>query len=153
MFLVISRAAFGSNYEDGRKIFKLQKELHVLIIQTISTVYIPGWRFLPTKRNERMKAIGKEIHATRVIIDKRLKAMKEGETSKGDLLDGMTVEEAIEECKLFYIVGQETMLIFLVWTMILLSRHQNWKQCAKEEVLKAFGKDKPNSDGLNHLKI
>ncbi|CAL5406661.1 unnamed protein product [Camellia sinensis] len=116
--------------------------------------------FLPTKRNKRMKAIGKEIHATAtlsVIIDKRLKAMKEGETSKDDLLDGMTIEEAIEEaieeCKLFYLVGQETTLIFLVWTMILLSRHQNWKQYAKEEELKVLGKDKPNFDGVNRLKI
>ncbi|XP_028104006.1 cytochrome P450 CYP72A219-like isoform X2 [Camellia sinensis] len=170
---VISRAAFGSNYEDGGKIFKLQKELLVLIIQTVSTVYIPGLRFLPTKRNRRMKEIDKEIHVTlSVIIDRRMKAMKEGETSKDDLLgillesnlreieqhgnnrkDGMTIEEVIEECKLFYIAGQETTSILLVWTMILLSRHQNWQQRAREEVLQIFGNDKPNFDGLNRLKI
>ncbi|GMP67509.1 hypothetical protein CsSME_00027463 [Camellia sinensis var. sinensis] len=170
---VISRAAFGSSYEDGRKIFKLQKELLVLILQTLSTVYIPGARFLPTKRNRRMKEIDKEIHAIlRVMIDKRMKAMKEGETSKDDLLgillesnlkeieqhgynrkDGMAIEEVIEECKLFYIVGQETTAILLVWTMILLGRHQNWQQRAREEVLQVFGSDKPNFDGLNHLKI
>ncbi|CAL5403810.1 unnamed protein product [Camellia sinensis] len=170
---VISRAAFGSNYEDGGNIFKLQKELIVLIIQTVSTAYIPGARFLPTKRNRRMKEIDKEIHVTlSVIIDRRMKAMKEGETSKDDLLgillesnlreieqhgnnrkDGMTIEEVIEECKLFYIAGQETTSILLVWTMILLSRHQNWQQRAREEVLQIFGNDKPNFDGLNRLKI
>ncbi|CAL5406659.1 unnamed protein product [Camellia sinensis] len=166
-------SSFGSNYEDGRKIFKLQKELIALIIQTASTVYIPGARFLPTKRNRRMKEIDKEIHATlSVIIDKRMKAMKEGETSKDDLLgillksnlreieqhgnnrkDGMTIEEVVEECKLFYIAGQETTSILLVWTMILLSRHQNWQQRAREEVLQVFGNNKPDFDGLNRLKI
>ncbi|KAI8007986.1 hypothetical protein LOK49_LG07G02028 [Camellia lanceoleosa] len=170
---VISRAAFGSSYEDGRKIFKLQKELIVLVLQPVSTLYIPGTRFLPTKRNKRMKEIDKEIHATlSVMINKRMKAMKEGETSKDDLLgvllesnlreieqhgnnrkDGMAIKEVIEECKLFYIAGQETTSILLVWTMILLSRHQNWQQRAREEVLQVFENDKPNFDGLNRLKI
>ncbi|GMP67516.1 hypothetical protein CsSME_00027466 [Camellia sinensis var. sinensis] len=170
---VISRAAFGSSYEDGRKIFKLQKELIVLVLQAVSTLYIPGARFLPTKRNRRMKEIDKEIHATlNVMINKRMKAMKEGETSKDDLLGvllesnlreieqhgnnrkgGMAIEEVIEECKLFYIAGQETTSILLVWTMILLSRHQNWQQRAREEVLQVFENDKPNFDALNRLKI
>ncbi|KAI3698684.1 hypothetical protein L2E82_42415 [Cichorium intybus] len=169
---VISRTAFGSSYEEGRKIFELQKEQAALVIKAFESIYIPGSRFLPTKSNKRMKEIDREVKATiNKIIDKRVTTMKDGESTSDDLLGilldsnskeikqqgntkfGLSTEEVIEECKLFYFAGQETTANLLVWTMILLGQHIDWQDRAREEVLKVFGERKPDIDGLSHLKV
>ncbi|KAM3343450.1 hypothetical protein P3S68_025539 [Capsicum galapagoense] len=121
----ISRTAFGSNYEEGRKIFELQKELVKIISEMSRSIYIPGWRFLPTKKNKRMMQIVNELRTLIVgIINKRMRMIEVGETHD-DLLGillasnlqeiqqhghkkfGMSIDEVIEECKLFYFAGQE----------------------------------------------
>ncbi|KAF8408887.1 hypothetical protein HHK36_004956 [Tetracentron sinense] len=84
---VMSRAVFGSSYEEARQIFQLQNDQTILLSHVIQSVYIPGLRFLPTKRNNRMKEIDKEVQALlRWIVNKREKDMKAGEASNDDLL-------------------------------------------------------------------
>ena len=111
-------------------------------------------RFFPTKTNKRMKQISKEVHALlRGIINKREKAMEAGETANSGLLGilmesnfkeihehqnnmkiGMSAKDVIDECKLFYLAGQETISVLLLWTMVLPSQHSDWQARAREEV-------------------
>ncbi|GJY88723.1 zinc finger, CCHC-type containing protein, partial [Tanacetum coccineum] len=41
---VISRTAFGSNYEEGKKIFRIQKEQKDLLFQMLNILLVPGRR-------------------------------------------------------------------------------------------------------------
>jgi len=122
------------------------------------------FRFLPTKNNLRMRQINKEVKSRlREIIMKRQRGMDTGEAPKNDLLGillesnsgdhGMSIEDVVEECRLFHFAGQETTAVLLVWTMIMLSHHQKWQDQAREEILKVIGKNnKPNFDALSRLK-
>ncbi|KAB2095509.1 hypothetical protein ES319_A01G042200v1 [Gossypium barbadense] len=151
---VISRSAFGSSFEEGKRIFQLLGDQLVLRIKLIQIVYIPGWRHIKESLREMIK--------------RREKAIKAREESNEDLLDilvesniremeaknmGMSIEDVIEECKLFYFAGQETTSVLLVWTMVLLARYADWQSKAREEVLHVLGDSKPDVDGLNRLKV
>ncbi|KAK9085348.1 hypothetical protein Sjap_025759 [Stephania japonica] len=57
----ISRTAFGSSYEKGRRVFQLLTEQTKLIFEVLPFVFIPGFRFLPTKKNRRIKEIDREF--------------------------------------------------------------------------------------------
>ncbi|KAJ0100884.1 hypothetical protein Patl1_04985 [Pistacia atlantica] len=175
---VISQTAFGSSFEDGRKIFKLLTEQISLLNQVFYFFHIPGWRliclfsgFCPLKANRKLKSNNIDIiELIKGIINKREEALKVGEASSDDLLGllvesnhreiqehgnketGMSIEEVIEECKLFYLAGQETTASLIVWTMILLCMHQNWQERAREEVFQVFGNKEPPFDELNRLK-
>lgn len=167
----ISRTAFGSSYLEGRKIFQLQTEQAERLVTNIRKILIPGYLSLPTKNNRRMYQINNEIESIlRGLIGKRIQAMEGGESTKDDLLGlllesnmrhtnengksstGMTIEDVIEECKLFYFGGMETTSVLLTWIMVVLSMHPEWQDRAREEVLGLFGQDKPGYEGLNRLK-
>ncbi|KAK9131360.1 hypothetical protein Sjap_011847 [Stephania japonica] len=166
---VISRTAFGSNYEEGKKIFELQKEQATLVIEAMQSLYIPGFRFIPTRKNRKRNNLDKEIKAMlKQMIDKREQAIKTGQSDAGDLLSLMlqsnnhvsdrfseclTIEEVIEECKLFHFAGQETTSSLLTWTMIVLAMHPNWQEEARREVHQFCRKNPPSFDAISHFKI
>ncbi|CAM0875609.1 unnamed protein product [Alopecurus aequalis] len=169
---VISRTAFGSNYLEGARIFQLQAQQVERLIAGGLKIAIPGYLSLPTKNNRKMHQINREIESIlRGLIGKRRQAMQGGENTKDHLLglmleshlrnsdengqsiSGMTIEEIVEECKMFYFAGTETTSILLAWTMIVLSMHPEWQDRAREEVLALFGKNKLEYEDLNQLKI
>ncbi|KAM0044536.1 putative secologanin synthase [Helianthus debilis subsp. tardiflorus] len=171
---VISNNAFGSSFKDGQtqRIFDLLAELVDFVVKSKQTVYIPGSSLLPTKRNLRMKEIKRELTAMiRNVVEDRITAVKQGEPNKEDLLgillesnsetikehgdekSGLSIDEIIEECQLFYVIGHETTENFIIWTMVLLAQHPEWQTRARDEVVQAFGKKTPDSrDALNRLK-
>ncbi|KAI0522940.1 hypothetical protein KFK09_005329 [Dendrobium nobile] len=169
---VISRTAFSSSYKEGRRIFELQKEQTELVLQAAANLYIPGFRFITTQKNRRRNEIYREVTALlKNMIEQREHAIKNGEAKTDDLLGllmesnrnaqegdhmqdaSLTTKDVIEECKLFYLAGQETTSVFLTWTMIMLSMHPNWQDQARNEVLQVFGQSKPTFEGLSRLKI
>jgi cytochrome P450 len=153
-----------------RYILKVRSRTNPNLLTTCSWI---ACRFLPIPSNRRLKAIDKEIKASlNALINKREKAMSAGEDAKNDLLGlllesnfreiqehgntksvGMSTEDVIDECKIFYVAGQETTSVLLTWTMVLLAQYPNWQARAREEVVQVFGNKKPDFDGLNHLKV
>lgn len=170
---VISRTAFGSSYREGKRIFELQEQQIDLVMLAHQLPHIPGFRFVPTKNNRRRYYLEKEIkNMLSRLIHKKENAMTMGECDYDDLLSlmlssneqakkntndanlkGLTVDEVMEECKLFYFAGHETTSVLLTWTMVLLSMHRVWQNRAREEVQEICGSNMPNYESIGQLKI
>nr|QNS30005.1 cytochrome P450 [Nothapodytes nimmoniana] len=116
---VISRTAFGSTLEEGKRIFELQEQQMSLSLQAIRSVYIPGFKFLPTWKNRMRWRKDKETQRSiRMLIENSSK----------------TTENS-SECKTFYFAGKETTANLLTWALLLLALHQEWQRKAREEVV------------------
>nr|CAD1843004.1 unnamed protein product [Ananas comosus var. bracteatus] len=65
----ITRTAFGRSYEDGKAVFQLQTQLMGFASEAFRKVLIPGYRFLPTRKNTSSWKLDKEIrkHLVRLI--------------------------------------------------------------------------------------
>ncbi|XP_059068916.1 cytochrome P450 734A1-like [Cryptomeria japonica] len=172
---IIARTAFGSSFREGKKIFDMQEKQMILTSELFRSVYIPGFRFLPTTKNGQLWNVEKEIRkCVRQVIDAREKTagMEKTGSYGADLLGlmmseskkqmgvnlksnaSLTTEEIIDECKTFYFAGHETTSVLLTWTIVLLGIHQDWQEQGRKEVREVCGRNNyPNADSLNRLKI
>ncbi|KAF8696982.1 hypothetical protein HU200_036629 [Digitaria exilis] len=171
----ISRAAFGSSLSEGRRIFRIQSEQVQLATHMSKTsLYIPGYTYLPTTLNRRVKANSREVEELlKGIITKKERAMKNGHADdddtdmlgllmmsnmkesqeSGSSKPMMTIDDIVGELKIFYFAGMDTTSVTLTWTMIMLSMHPEWQERARDEVLQVFGNKQPDHNGVNQLKV
>ncbi|KAH7572358.1 hypothetical protein JRO89_XS04G0243300 [Xanthoceras sorbifolium] len=163
----ITRTAFGSSYEDGKAIFRLQAQQMELAAQAFQTVQIPGYRFIPTKRNINSWKLDKKIKKSLMkLIAKRKEnsgnVMQEEKGAK-DLLglmihasnssSNITDCDIVEECKSFFFAGKQTTSNLLTWTTVLLAMHPQWQVLARDELLRVCGaRDIPTKDDVVKLK-
>ncbi|KAL8102661.1 hypothetical protein AgCh_027258 [Apium graveolens] len=133
---IISRTAFGSSYEEGKKILKLQKELQVLVMEAMQTLYIPGFRTLVENKDRAITAGESRNDDLLGLLLQSSKQINPINNSSGAHSNQMTVEDIIEECKLFYLAGHETTSSWLTWIIVVLAMHQDWQEKAREEVLR-----------------
>uniref|UniRef100_A0A453AZH8 Secologanin synthase n=1 Tax=Aegilops tauschii subsp. strangulata TaxID=200361 RepID=A0A453AZH8_AEGTS len=85
---VISHTAFGSSYEQGKKVFLAQRELQFLAFSTVFNVQIPAFRYLPTEKNLKIWKLDKEVRTMLMNIIKGRLATK----------DEKLREEVLREC-------------------------------------------------------
>ncbi|KAI5055210.1 hypothetical protein GOP47_0030355 [Adiantum capillus-veneris] len=163
---IIAHCAFGSSYEEGRQVFKLQQEQQNVVLGVFRSIYIPGFRHLPTSQNRYAWQLKKRIEAIVHDIIIRRGNDYSGNDLLGILMDAnreehrgsqknstLTLQEIVDECKTFFFAGQETTATLLTWAFLLLARHPYWQEKAREEVLHVCGKELPTHDSVHSLKL
>ncbi|KAG8070351.1 hypothetical protein GUJ93_ZPchr0006g41228 [Zizania palustris] len=165
----ITRATFGRSYDDGRVVFAMQGQLMAFASEAFRKVLVPGYRFLPTKKNRLSWRLDREIRRSLTRLIGRRSDEADGEKADGgsfrDLLglminaaqkkprETIPVEDMVEECKTFFFAGKQTTTNLLTWATVLLAMHPDWQERARREVLHVCGADElPSKEHLPKLK-
>ncbi|XP_051194382.1 cytochrome P450 734A2 [Lolium perenne] len=174
----ITRVTFGSSYNDGRAVFGLQNQLMAFAAEAFRKVLVPGYRFMPTKKNWLSWKLDRDIRRslTSLIVrrtDEAVAVEAEGEeadsgsfrdllglminagertTARVPVAKAIPVHDMLEECKTFFFAGKQTTTNLLTWATVLLAMHPEWQERARREVLDVCGADEPSKEHLPKLK-
>ncbi|KAM3320987.1 cytochrome [Capsicum chacoense] len=101
---IVAQTAFGHSYEQGKAIFRLQAQQMILASEAFQKVFIPGYRFLPTKRNIKSWKLDTEIKKSLMkVIQERTDNWEKNEIQENngpkDLL-GLMIQASIKESSL-----------------------------------------------------
>jgi PHYB activation tagged suppressor 1 len=172
----ITRAMFGSGYDSGRAVFHMQGRFMAFASEAFRKVLVPGYRFLPTRKNRMWWSLDREIRRELVALigrrsdearqDAELNDDKKGNNGFRDLLGLLinasgseaknkkkqspaviTVEDMLEECKTFFFAGKQTTTNLLTWATVLLAMNPDWQDRARLEALDVCGDDELPSKG------
>ncbi|CAN6216419.1 unnamed protein product [Urochloa humidicola] len=170
----ITRATFGRSYDSGRAVFRTQARLMAFASEAFRKVLVPGYRFLPTKKNRLSWSLDREIRRGLVeLIGHRSDEAEQDVKDKGNSNNGfrdllglminaagekkapaIPVADMLEECKTFFFAGKQTTTNLLTWATVLLAMHPAWQRRARREVLDVCGgaDELPSKDHLPKLK-
>ncbi|CAK9176254.1 unnamed protein product [Ilex paraguariensis] len=159
---IISKACFGSNYFKGEEIFSKRNDLQELVSDKILLSVIPGMRYLPTKRNRKMRRLGKEIRE--MILKVENERLKDHRTetdmlqmvldgAKSNHIDHEKIDDFIvDNCKNIYLAGYETSAASAVWTLMLLALSPEWQARVRTEISEVCGRELPDASILPKMK-
>lgn len=129
------------------------------------------YRYLPTKFNKRLRETEKDMRAMfKAMIETKEEIKRVSTNKNSDLLcsmlasntkqvqeqgpdSGLSLDDLIDDCKAFYLAGQNVTASLFIWTLVALSQHQEWQKKARDEISQVFGNNEPDFEGLSHLKV
>jgi cytochrome P450 len=168
---IISHAVFGSSYNEGKKVFELQRELQQMVAKVDLSIFIPGIQYIPTKKNRYAWKIDRRLkEILHSIIQARLETKTTTGTDVGygnDLLGimlaanqkelggsqrNLSMNEIMDECKTFFFGGQESTANLLTWAVFLLAINPEWQEVLRKEVLSFCGTHIPDANMLSRMK-
>ncbi|RZC82633.1 hypothetical protein C5167_045419 [Papaver somniferum] len=159
---VISKACFGSSYDKGKEIFAKIRALQEIMAKQGLFIGIPGSSYLPTKNNQKIWRLEKEI--SRLIL-KVVQERREAKTEKDLLqmiLEGANNESlrlqstdqfVVDNCKNIYFAGFETTAISASWILMLLATHPEWQTRVRIEVSEICEGSYPDFNMLREMKL
>ena len=161
---VIVRVMLGKDHEEAREVMVARREQMEIAAYAFADLPLPGFRYLPTRRNRRTWQLDKLVTSK---ISHILKARLASSVYEDDLLGQMlqlqacrssaetlSTQEMIGECRTLFAAGYETSASVITWAMFLLASYPRWQEMVREEVVREYPAHQlPPVDTLGKLKL